>query len=67
MTVDDYVQRQIAQKIFNLKIEARPVKTGDYIIFKHHISFAIYWAANFGCDRFRIMPDIVSKLLHTSI
>ena len=26
------------------------------------MSFATDWAANFGCDQFRIIPDIVSKL-----
>ena len=31
--------------------------------FKHHISFATYMAANFGCNQFRITPDIVPKLL----
>ena len=32
-----------------------------------HISFAPYLAANLGCDRFRIMPDIMSKLLCAAI
>ena len=31
------------------------------------ISFATDWAANFGCYRFRITPDIVSKLLRASL
>ena len=37
--------------------------------FKYHISFATDLAANFGCNRFRIMPDIVStgKLLRAAI
>ena len=35
--------------------------------FKHHISFATYLAANFGCNQFRITPDIVSKLLRAAI
>ena len=35
--------------------------------FKHRISFAPDLAANFGCDQFRIMPDIVSKLLRAAI
>ena len=34
---------------------------------KGSISFATYFAANFGCDRFRIMPDIISKLLRATI
>ena len=34
-----------------------------HMAFKHCISFAAYLAANFGCNWFRIMPDIVSKLL----
>ena len=45
-----------------MKIEACPVNAGHYIAFKHHISFATYLAANFGCNQFRIMPDIVSCL-----
>ena len=49
------------------KIQARPVNAGHYMAFKHSISFATDWAANFGCDRFRIMPGIVSKLLCTGI
>ena len=35
--------------------------------FKHSISFATDLAANFGCYRFRITPDIVSKLLRATI
>ena len=35
--------------------------------FKHHISFAIDLASRFGCGRFRIMPDIVSKRLCAAI
>ena len=40
---------------------------GFYMAFKHCISFATNLAANFDCDRFRIMPEIVSKLLRTAI
>ena len=35
--------------------------------FKHRISFATDLAANIGCNRFRSMPDIVSKLLRAAI
>ena len=35
--------------------------------FKHHISFAINLAANFGCNLFSITHDIVSKLMHAAI
>ena len=35
--------------------------------FKHRISFAIDLAASFGCNRFRITPDIVSKILRAAI
>ena len=38
-----------------------------YIAFKHRISFATDLAANFGYFRFRIMPDIVSRLLRAAI
>ena len=54
------------KKIFKSKIEARPVNAG-YMAFKHSISFATNLAANFGCNRFRITPDIVSKLLRAAI
>ena len=49
------------------KIEARPVNAGHYMAFKHLISFATDLAANFGCDRIGITPDIVSKLLRAAI
>ena len=35
--------------------------------FKHSISFATNLAVNLGCDRFRITPDIISKLLLAAI
>ena len=35
--------------------------------FQHRILFATDLAANFGCYRFRITPDFVSKLLRTAI
>ena len=59
--------KQIAQKIFKLTIEAYSVNAGLYMDFKLHISFAIVLAANIGCDPFRIIPAIVSKLLLTTI
>ena len=62
-TVDDCLQRQIAQKIFKSKIKARPVKAGHYKAFKHFMSFATNLAANFGFNQFRIIPDIVSKTI----
>ena len=61
------LSKWIAQKIFKLKIEAHPVNACPYLSFKHRISFATYLAANFGCYQFRIMPDIVSMLLHDAI
>ena len=62
----DCLQRQIADycsKIFKSKIEACLVNPGHYIAFKHCTIFATDLAAKFECNRFRIMPDIVSKLL----
>ena len=35
--------------------------------FKHSITFTTNLAANFGCNQFRITPDIVSKLLLAAI
>ena len=64
---DDYFGKQIAQKIFNSKIEARPVSAGLYTAFKRSISFATDLAANFGCNQFRTMPEIVSTFLRTTI
>ena len=67
-TVDDCLQSQIAQKkIFISKIEACPVNAGNCMAFKHLISFATYLAANFGCNRLTIMPDIISKLLRAAM
>ena len=56
-----------AKKKFKSKIEACPVNAGHYIAFKYCISFATDLAANFERYRFRITPDIVSKLLRASI
>ena len=58
-SVTQCLQRKIAKKIFKLKIEAHPVNAGHYMAFKHCISFAIYLAANFGHNQFRITPDFV--------
>ena len=65
-TLDECLQRQIAKKIFKSKIEACPVNAGHYMTFEHYISCATDLAANFGCNRFRITPDIVSKLLRAA-
>ena len=70
-TVGGPLQRQIAQKIFKSKIEARPVNAGQfsshYIALKQSISFATDLAANFGCYQFRITPNIISKHLRAAI
>ena len=49
------------------KLNLSTLVSGHYMAFKHSISFATYLAANFGCNRFRIIPDIVSKLLRAAI
>ena len=64
--IDDCLQKQIAPKIFKSKIKASPVKAGHYM-FKHLFSCATDLAANSGYNLFRIMPDIVSKLLCSAI
>ena len=51
--------QQIAERIFKLKIKACPVTAGHYMVFKHQISFATNSEANFDCNLFRIMLDIV--------
>ena len=66
-TVDDCLQRQLAKQMVKLKIKGCPVNAGLYMAFKPSISFATNFAASFGCCQFRIMPDIVSKLLLASI
>ena len=58
---------KLLKKKFKLKIEAPPIKAGHYIAFKNSISSATNLAANYGCYRFRITPDIVSKLLRANI
>ena len=35
--------------------------------FKQCIAFATDLAANFGCNQCRMMPDVISKLLHVAI
>ena len=67
MSLDDYFEQQIAKKIFKSKIECRPVNAGFYLAFKHRISLAAYLTANFGCSQFRIMPEILFKLLRAAI
>ena len=74
--IDDnnHLQGWIAQKIYKSKIEACPVKAGDYIAFKNCISFAtnLNLAANFGCNWLNLIQKSrltlqFSKLLHTVI
>ena len=62
-TVDECLQKQIAKKIFQSKIEPQSVNAGHYIAFKYSISLATNLAANFGSNQITITPDIVSKLL----
>ena len=52
---------------FKLKIDTHSANAGYYMAFKHHISFGTDLTANFGCNRIRITPDIVSKLLRAAI
>ena len=64
-TVGECLQRKIAQKSSNLKsklVLSGSVNAGHYVAFKYRISFVRDLAENFGCYRFRITPDIVSKL-----
>ena len=63
---DAYFEYQIAKKILIWKIKARHVNAGFHLAFKRHISFATDLAANSVCNQFRIVPDIVSKLLLTA-
>ena len=63
-------QGRLLKKSSNRKSKAVPSRldlAGDYMAFKRNISYATDLAANFGCHRFRIMPDIVSKLLLAAI
>ena len=47
----------------------KKVNAVHYMAFKHHISFATDLAVNFGCNQFRIIPDIApsGKLLCIAI
>ena len=49
------------------KLVLSTLVSGHYMAFKHCISFATDLATNFGCYRFRITPDIISKLLSIAI
>ena len=58
------------KKILKSKFEARLVNAVVHMAFQHNLSFATVLAANFGCYQSRIMqlmPDIVSRLLRTSV
>ena len=75
---DVFAYRTVVLGLFKLSIKARHEirvfegrsvnagQWGHYMAFKHRISFATYLAANFGCVRFRITPDIISKLLRAA-
>ena len=63
-TVDDVYKVRLLKKSSNRKLKlVQSMLVTQYMAFKHRISFVTDLAANFGCDRFRIMPDIVSKLI----
>ena len=46
----------------NPKLKLVLFNAGHCMAFKHYISFPADLAANFGCNQFRITPDIISKL-----
>ena len=46
-------------------LKNRPVYAG--LALENRFSFATVLAANLGCNRFRIMSEIVSKLLRPTI
>ena len=66
--------RTVVLGLFKLNIMARAARH-EIRVFEGHperwslhgFSFAIYLAENFGCVRFRITPDINSKLLRAAI
>ena len=54
---------QIAKKIFESKVEARPVHAGSVMAFKYSISFATTLAAHFGCTHWlQLIQDHVRDL-----
>ena len=63
-TVDDYFQGQIAS---NQKLKSVQSMQVLLVALEHSISFATYLAANFGYNRFRAMPEILSKLFCITI
>ena len=74
-TVDECLQRQIAQKIFKLKIEACPVNAGHYMAFQvqtlHFICYRfghkLWWLLIQNHAWVLSRPDVASKLLPASI
>ena len=56
---------KLLKKFFKSKMKARTVNAGLFMAFKYHISFATDFVANFGCDLFRIIPEIVEKNLES--
>ena len=70
LTQEMIILRSRLLKNLEIKIEARPDHIASmrlYVAFKYRISFATDLAVNFGCNRFRIMPEIVSKPLSIAI
>ena len=69
-TVDDCLQRQIAQRILNSEIEACPVNVGHYMAFKHSISFATHLVSihSESCQTlFQAFAILHLKLMYCSI
>ena len=61
-TEDDYFQGQIAQKVFESKVEVRPVNAALFIALKYRNLFATVLAANFRGDWLKSMPEIISNI-----
>ena len=57
------------KKYVESKVKVRPNSSsaGLSIAFRHRFSFATVLAANFGCDQLKLMSEIVSEFLRTTI
>ena len=67
-TVDDCLQRQMAQNILKSKIKACPVNAGHYMAFNIHLQ--LIWLQTLVAiesESCQSLPNVVSQLLRAAI
>ena len=67
MIIKSRLLKKSLNKAHTVNVGTLQVSTSDYMASKHCFSFVTFLAENFGCNLFRIMAEIVSKLLLPAI